>query len=263
MSSDSRGNSRISLRSDAEDAYTEDEGDGEQHGMLRRSRRKSTSPAPRPTVFENIAQMFGRATTTTESPPRSRRASISSRSSRAGLLRRTSSRRSDAGSENAVDSDEERWGYASEEEDDSEVESPDAGDFRSIDERSYPGSPSLALHVMTGDPIFGDEARIDLGQLALDEPPPPGPPSRQLMYLEDEDAHVRFIGYEIGRWRQRLWRLCCVLTFGILGLLGHWFPRLWLRWVTKEKAFKDMHHGFIVIEVGRLPISLKQPRVTL
>lgn len=261
MSRDSRRDSRASLVSEGEheDQYTEDEDEGERH--YRRSRHKSTSPAPRPTVFENIAQIFTRAAPQTESPPRSRRPSISSRSSRAGLLRRTSSRRSDAGSDYAIDTDdEERWGYASEE-DVSEDESVrdldhDSIDFRSIEETSRPPSPGLALHVMTGDPIFGDEARIDMGELDLSEPPPPGPPSRQMIFLEEEDAHIRFVGYEVVRFRQVLWRVCCVLSFGILGLLGHWFPRLWLRWVTTEKAFKDMEHGFIVIESAYRDISL-------
>lgn len=255
MSRDSHQDSRTSLMSEGEheDQYTEDEEEGERR--FRRSRHKSISPAPRPTVFENIAQIFTRAAPTTESPPHSRRPSISSRSSRTGLLRRTSSRRSDAGSDYAIDTDdEERWGYASEEEDESGDESVrnadhDSVDFRSIGEGSVPPSPSLALHVMTGDPIFGDEARIDMGELDLSEPPPPGPPSRQMIFLEEEDAHIRFVGYEVVRLRQILWRICCVLSFGILGLLGHWFPRLWLRWVTEEKAFKNMKYGFIVIEV--------------
>lgn len=258
MSGDSRRNSRTSFQSEGEheDQYTEDEAEGERHSMPRRSRRKSSSPAPRPTVFENIAQIFTRSAPLSESPPRSRRPSISSRSSRSRLLRRSSSGRSDAGSDYAVDTDdEERWGYASEEEDDSEAESVrdgdrDSVDFRSIDGGSYPASPGLALHVMTGDPIFGDESRIDMGELDFSDPPPPGPPSRQMIFLEDEDAHIRFVGYEVVLVRQILWRLCCVLSFGILGLLGHWFPRLWLRWVAQEKAFKDMQHGFIVIEVG-------------
>ncbi|EKM54134.1 uncharacterized protein PHACADRAFT_209950 [Phanerochaete carnosa HHB-10118-sp] len=245
--------SRASLMSEGEhgDQYTEDE-EGERH--FRQPRPKSTSPAPRPTVFENIAQIFTRAAPQTESPPRSRRPSISSRSSRSGLLRRTSSRRSDAGSDYAIDTDdEERWGYASEEEDESEDESirgadRDSVDFRSIGGGSLPPSPGLALHVMTGDPIFGDESRIDMGEFDLSEPPPPGLPSRQLIFVEEEDAHIRFVGYEVVRLRQILWRACCVLSFGILGLLGHWFPRLWLRWVAKEKAFKDIEHGFIVIE---------------
>jgi len=35
----------------------------------------------------------------------------------------------------------------------------------------------------------------------------------------------------------------------MLGMLGHWFPRLWLHWVAQEKAFKELSSGFIVIEV--------------
>lgn len=172
------------------------------------------------------------------------------------MSRRTSSR----GSEYAVDTadeDEERWGYSSGEED-TESEAGDnlarhASDnesaYRSVEE-SYPPSPSLALHIMSGDPIFGDEARIDMGELDLLEPPPPGPPSRQTIYIADEDVHIRFVGYETVAVHQFLWRCCCVLSFGILGLLGHWFPRLWLRWVAQEKAFKHMSHGFMVIEVS-------------
>ena len=163
--------------------------------------------------------------------------------------------------------EEERWGYASEDEDESDAESTrdrdnESVDFRSMEEGSFPNSPGLALHVMTGDPIFGDEARIDMGELDLSEPPPPGPPSRQIIFLEEEDAHIRFVGYEVVRLREILWRLCCVLSFGILGLLGHWFPRLWLRWVTKEKAFKDMHRGFIVIEVSDPVIHIRPFHVT-
>jgi cation-transporting ATPase 13A3/4/5 len=43
--------------------------------------------------------------------------------------------------------------------------------------------------------------------------------------------------------------LGCILSLGVLGLLGHWFPRVWLHWVTREKAFKELSSGFIVIEV--------------
>ncbi|KAI0682979.1 Ca-transporting ATPase [Cytidiella melzeri] len=265
MSRDSRRSSQVSLAAteDGEQGEFDGEDDEDEYGMLRRSRRKSPSPPPKSTMFGNLAQMFGRAAPLSESPTRSRRPSLSSRSSRSRLLRRSSSRRSDAGSEHAIESGEEdeRWGYASEEEDESDIASLASGDrdsvdYRSMDEGSYPSSPGLALHVMSGDPIFGDEARIDMGELDLLEPPPPGPPSRQTLFLEEEDAHVRFVGYETILIRQWLWRLCCVLSFGILGLLGHWFPRLWLRWVAKEKAFKALQHGFIVIESAYRDIAL-------
>jgi cation-transporting P-type ATPase 13A2 len=258
LSRDSRRSSQISLATSEPVEHADLESDDNEDGRGRygRHRRKSLSPPPKSTMFGNIVQMFGRAGPVSESPARSRRPSLSSRSSRSRLLRRHSSGRSDAGSDYAVESpdEEERWGYASGEDDSDLASLPDVDhdsiDYRSIDEASYPDSPGLALHVMAGDPIFGEEARIDMGELDLLEPPPPGPPSRQTLFIEDEDAHVRFVGYDIILARQWFWRLCCILSFGILGLLGHWFPRLWLRWVTKEKAFKDLKHGFIVIEVS-------------
>ncbi|THH29198.1 hypothetical protein EUX98_g5000 [Antrodiella citrinella] len=156
---------------------------------------------------------------------------------------------------------DERWGYASEDEDyDSETESIHndnaSMDLRSLDERMMPDSPGPSLPLMSGDPIFGGEERIDMGELDLLDAPPPGPPSRQTIYLADEDAHIRFVGYETITFRLYLWRLSCVITFGILGLIGHWFPRFWLRWVAHEKAFKDTKDGFVVVESAYRDIAL-------
>ncbi|OCH89011.1 Ca-transporting ATPase [Obba rivulosa] len=236
-------------------------------GRRRRTKSRSRSPPPtRSTVFENIAHMFGRNVPTAESPPRSRRASLSSRSSRINLLRRTSSRRSNASSDNMLASEDEetddRWGYTSGEEDDSEDEETDidvvsmapSGSDLEYDPHSPPRGPTLPL--LSGDPVFGLESRIEMGHFEELEPPPPGPPSRQTLYIADEDAQIRMIGYEIVTVRQWLWRACCILTLGILGLLGHWFPRLWLRWVAREKAFKDAEHGFVVVESAYRDIAI-------
>ena len=253
---------------EALDAESDQEEEDLGLGSSRQRPRRSPSPqASRSvTVFDNIASIFGRPAPSADSPPHSRRASLSSRTSRPGLLRRASSRRSDAGSDYALTSEgeedgDDRWGYASEEEDyDSDEESDtrretESMDLRSLDERLLPDSPGPSLPLMAGDPIFGGEERIDMGELDLLDPPPPGPPSRQTIYIADEDAHIRFVGYEIIPTRFHLWRLFTVLTCGILGLLGHWFPRMWLRWVAQEKAFKDTKDGFVVVEVGVDPAS--------
>lgn len=235
--------------------------EGEFHDMaVRRSRRKSPSPPPRSGVLGTLSQIFGTHTQVSESPSRSRRPSLSSRSSRTRLLRRQSSRRSDAGSDYAIESEadsDERWGYASSEEGDSEDESDEAHDTdaasMALSEAGYNSNPPTtgpSLPLMAGDPIFGAESRIEMGELEPLAPPPPGPPSRQTIYVADEDADVRMVGYEIVLWRKWLWRVCCVCTFGALALLGHWFPRLWLGWVTREKAFIHIRHGFIVVEVS-------------
>ncbi|KAH9894751.1 Ca-transporting ATPase [Cubamyces lactineus] len=238
-------------------------GDEDQdRGRPPRRRRKSQSPhTTRGNVFENIASIFGRSAPVTESPPRSRRPSMSSRASRSRLLRRHSSRRSDVSSDYAVDTEDEgdeRWGYTSNEED-SEEEADIASLAHSGSEMDYgslPPSPGPTLPLLTGDPIFGSEARIEMGELEPLSPPPPGPPSRQTLYIADEDAHIRMVGYEPVPWRQWLWRACCVLSFGILGLLGRWFPQLWLRWVTRERAFINMQHGFVVVETAYRDIAL-------
>ena len=251
-------------RADDIDDSMEFSDEGEVHDMtVRRQRKRSPSPPARSGVFGTLSQIFGsHAPQLSESPSRSRRPSLSSRSSRTRLLRRTSSRqssrRSDAGSEYAVDDEgdgDERWGYASSEEGDSDASEDRDTDAASmaLSEAGYgsqPPTPGPTLPLMAGDPIFGAESRIEMGELEFLAPPPPGPPSRQTIYVADEDAHIRMVGYEIVLWRQWLWRLCCVCTFGCLALLGHWFPRLWLRWVTKEKAFINIQHGFIVVEVG-------------
>ena len=218
---------------------------------LRRGRR---SPSPRRTsVFSGIAHLFGRDTGRDDASSY-RRTSISQHS-------RTSSRlwgrRSDAGSEvgSEVSAEgDDRWGYSSGEEDEpSDVEDIARDKSPVTSERtfsSYPPSPtpSTSLPLLAGDQFFGNETRIDIDFEPLD-PPPPGAPSRQTFYLEDEDVTLRFIGYEVLRWHSWAWRLGCILSLGVLGLLGHWFPRLWLHWVTREKAFKELFSGFIVIEV--------------
>ena len=277
MSRDGRTRSRSRRMSQDSTADQEDAGNGhwseqdlsgesgdEGEGYTRRSRgrRKSRSPqATRSGVFENLASIFGRGAPATESPPRSRRPSLSSRASRSRLLRRHSSRRSDVSSDYAVDDmsedGDDRWGYTSNEEDDSS--GAEEADIASIapsgsemEFGSYPPSPGPTLPLLAGDPIFGSEARIEMGELEPLPPPPAGPPSRQTLYIADEDAQIRMIGYEPIPWRRWLWLLCCVCTFGVLALLGRWFPRLWLRWVTRERAFVDIKAGFVVVEVGCL-----------
>ncbi|XP_006461184.1 hypothetical protein AGABI2DRAFT_185471 [Agaricus bisporus var. bisporus H97] len=106
--------------------------------------------------------------------------------------------------------------------------------------------------------VFDGEARIDIDvATTLLNAPPPGPPSRQTLYIADEDSTICFIGYEVIRWRAWLWKLSCVISLGILSLLGHWFPRLWLRWVAREKAFVESANGFVVVESAYRNITLQ------
>ncbi|TFY78130.1 hypothetical protein EWM64_g5879 [Hericium alpestre] len=214
-------------------------------------------------MFDNIASLFGHDRG--EAPRHHRRRSLSQRSTASSS--RFWARRSDAGSE-VVASDEEeegddRWGYSSgEEEEPSEDEdvvqsralSPTGSE---LEYGSYPPSPtqSVSLPLLSGDQFFGDEMRIDV-ELEPLEPPPLGPPSRQTIYIPEEDSTVRFVGYETIKWHQWAWRTACVLTFGVLGLLGHWFPKLWLHWVVRECAFEHLEDGCVVIESVHRDIAL-------
>ena len=213
------------------------------------SQRRSPSPPARTSVFENIASMFGRGTA--ESPVQTRRPSLSRGSSASRRIRRARSRASsDYGVDDTAPGDE-RWGYSSGEDDEETEDDIQAEITRDggSDLDSYPPSPTN-LPLLVNDPIFGGETRIDIGaEFEPLDPPPPGPPSRQTIYVSDEDVDIRFVGYEVIRVRQALWRVGCILSFGILPLLGHWFPRLWLRWVAQEKAFMHIEHGFVVVEV--------------
>lgn len=246
--------SRASLISDTH----EDDDDGEETSSVQ-GRHAKQSASNRPSVFDNIAHLFNRAA---PGQPTKRRGSRSQRSSVSSTRRSERGGLSDSGSVfETEDEAVERWGYSSGEEAES-VESPSSRPPSSlvsdVEYGSRPPSPSgrsTHLPLLALDPIFGDEVRIDMNvPLEPLHPPPPGPPSRQKIYIADEDSTLLFVGYEIIVWRQKLWRASCFLTLGLFGLLGHWFPRVWLRWVVRERAFKHLQNGFVVIEV--CPVDL-------
>ncbi|CAK5281584.1 unnamed protein product [Mycena citricolor] len=258
--------SRVSGDDNGSDVERE-EGNEDSSSHQDHAKRAQIHPTSRPSVLGNLAGLFSRATPTDPSSPRHR-------PSLGSLGRQSNSRRSrhsDAGSEHALDTDdedvEERWGYSSGEEGFSSDESGSGRSMRttiSVPESmdyldSAPPSPNLSqgLPLLASDQIFGGEARIDMDMaFALLDEPPPGPPSRQTIYIADEDNTIRVIGYETIQWRQWLWRSSTVLTLGALGLLGHWFPQLWLRWVAREKAFTEAKDGFVVIESAHRDITM-------
>uniref|UniRef100_A0A0W0FH30 Cation-transporting ATPase n=1 Tax=Moniliophthora roreri TaxID=221103 RepID=A0A0W0FH30_MONRR len=240
----------------------EDDEDGGFEGRSTRSRRRKSPSPVRSSVIGNLVSLFGKSSTDARRPSMSRRRS-------SGSISRHSRRstRSDADSDYAVETDneQERWGYSSgEEESDEEGASllsvrDHVSVTASMEYDSEPPSPSLAqnLPLLNSDPIFGGESRIDMEIPFVElEPPPPGPPSRQTLYMEDEDTTIRMVGYQAILWRQCAWHICCVISVGILGLLGHWFPRLWLRWVARETSFKKIRAGFVVVETQHTDVAL-------
>lgn len=237
--------------------------------------RKPSEVVPK-SVFDSISGIFSRQSldASAEPPELSRQRSfVSDGSRRRSRSRRSTSNASAAGSVRASEAsdDEELWGYSSGEED---VDSADEaslaapsylGDEDSVYARSEgdmrPTSPTTSLPMITGgsDPIFGDtriDMDVELGYEDFSTQPKGGPPSRQRVYLEDEDMSVLFVGCEVILWRKWVWRAACVFTFGLLGLAGLWIPTLWLKWVTRERAFErlgrsDSGEGLVVVEVSK------------
>ncbi|KAF8893975.1 hypothetical protein BD779DRAFT_1504591 [Infundibulicybe gibba] len=261
--------SRQSVEGDRSDGDGDEEehllGAGRHSSSNRGRRRKSPSPS-RGGVFGGLAQLFSR---TGEPSAPQRRPSISQSLATSRHSRR--SRNSDVGSDYALGTDvdddaEERWGYSSGEEDsdDPSIHSSVMNDNISVtasmqydSDPPSPNSVSRGLPLLSSDPIFGGEVRIDMEMpFASLDPPPPGLPSRQTIYIADEDSTIRFVGYETIPWRLFVWRLGCCITLGLLALIGHWIPRFWLRWVAHEKAFKDSRDGFVVVESAYRDITL-------
>lgn len=221
---------------------------------IRSRRLPSTEPreaaeSPRASGFmENLASYFGH--TPSERPTAGRRKS-------SDATRRSRRLSSDRGSEHALTDDdgdeEERWGYSSNEEYDDEDASQDTHEMQEFDSElgSQPPSPSASIPLLTGqiDPVFGD-TRIEMfDRPSHSPPPPPGPPSRQDIYIADEDANLRFTGYEPVSWKAWLWFLGCCLTGGGLALLGRWLPGFWLKCTCREMGFKTAKKGVVIVEV--------------
>jgi len=210
---------------------------------LVRNRSSDENTQDRQSIFGNIAKLFGRR----DSSPASRRT----------RSRQTSVAGDRVESPIEEEYEDDRWGYLSGEED---IEEDEAAPFRRPEYLSsresffQPPSPTGSLPGMLRDPIFGD-TRLDFGEPTLldDRPPPPGPPSRQDVYIADEDLEFRFLGYDLQESREWMWTIATVLSAGLLGLLGQWFPKMWLSWVAKEKGFKLCSRGIIVVEVCRFP----------
>ncbi|KAF9519133.1 hypothetical protein BS47DRAFT_1375107 [Hydnum rufescens UP504] len=272
--------SRRRSTEDSDVALADDDEEESQYNedvpMIPRTRlRRKTSERPpsRNTVLDSIAGIFSRPSHTPESlmgrsESMSRRSSVSHGSTRLSKMRRSMSSSSAGAIEHSLrddNDDEERWGYSSGEE--GQLSPTELSNLSSHD-GDILSSPTTSLPVLPrgNDSFFGD-TRIDMSvELGFQElpKPPPGPPSRQSVYIVDEDMTVLFVGYEVLSWRRWAWLAGCIVSFGALGLAGLWNPRLWLRWVAREVPFESLGElgsgeGIIMAETPYRDISL--PRI--
>ncbi|KAG0365015.1 hypothetical protein BGZ54_006946 [Gamsiella multidivaricata] len=68
----------------------------------------------------------------------------------------------------------------------------------------------------------------------------------QHIFLEEEDVQLTFLGYRIIQSRLYLYYLACILSGGIIFLLGRWMPQYYISFVARKCTMGQA--GFIVVE---------------
>jgi len=78
--------------------------------------------------------------------------------------------------------------------------------------------------------------------------------STQKIYLSDEDMVVVMSGFRTRRGRLWIYRVLCILTFGMMYLLLRWLPRWRLKFLAEPLPLSEAH--WVVVEVPPLQILL-------
>jgi cation-transporting ATPase 13A2 len=247
---------QLNRRQAADEAAAEDqnEEDGLLGGVFRRLGFGASRDADEEEGGDGVSRM-------------SRRSFTSQRSRSRPHIGRRSSSRSNAPSEAVSDGDaspppssDENWGYSSND-DDGGSDTSDRGSFRSenndlVPPSSRPHSPTSPsiMPLLPADHVFHNDRPIDSDDLDMVGSPFPstaGSKSKQVITLPDEDLSILFVGYATVVWKEVIWWIGCILTAGILGLIGRWVPRIWVRWVGREKDFTDEEqtNRWVLVEV--------------
>lgn len=61
----------------------------------------------------------------------------------------------------------------------------------------------------------------------------------QILLLEEEDVQIHIQGYKYINLNLFLYRLCSVLSFGLVWLICRWVPRWYISWIGKKVPLKD------------------------
>ncbi|KAG0243506.1 hypothetical protein BGW41_002046 [Actinomortierella wolfii] len=78
---------------------------------------------------------------------------------------------------------------------------------------------------------------------------------QQRVYLEEEDIQLTFTGYRFIRLRVMLYYVACVLTAGILFLLGRWLPKYYLRLVAERCDLSRAEYIVVENEWGQFSME--------
>ncbi|KAG9324949.1 hypothetical protein KVV02_005188 [Mortierella alpina] len=77
-------------------------------------------------------------------------------------------------------------------------------------------------------------------------------PCQQRVYLEEEDVELIFTGYRFVRSRVYLYYLLCLLSCGIIFLLGRWLPRRYIAFVAQKCEMSKAECIVVQNEYGQL-----------
>ncbi|GAA5929875.1 putative acid anhydride hydrolase [Sporobolomyces koalae] len=179
-------------------------------------------------------------------------------------------------SESEVDPDDDPYGpYGSDDATSTSTSTTQTSDSQDDGPRRRRGGGGGASFLPGGGAgdFFG-ESRIDFDEYSgdddemssldsVDDDKKGGPPTHQLVYIPDEDLPLRFVGLHTSRIKNIVWWIGCILTGGILWLLGRWLPNLWRNSTGKPGHFEQSsyvvvetyHHAsqFLPLQTLRLP----------
>ncbi|GAA6055600.1 hypothetical protein JCM3770_006719 [Rhodotorula araucariae] len=96
-----------------------------------------------------------------------------------------------------------------------------------------------------GESDGDDDEMSDLSE-DEDEAKKGGKAAHQLVYIPDEDLPLRFVGLHLSQVRVVAWWVGCVLSGGILWLLGRWMPNLWRNSTGRMGEFDKA--SYVVVE---------------
>ncbi|KAL7416022.1 hypothetical protein BDY24DRAFT_337463 [Mrakia frigida] len=110
------------------------------------------------------------------------------------------------------------------------------------------------------DEVFqpGHETQRSATELPKEFAATEGSKSKQIIVLPDEDLSILFVGYATVAWKEFVWWIGCLLSVGILGLVGRWVPRAWVGWVGVETEFGDeKRNQWVLVETPYKDLNIQ------
>ena len=82
---------------------------------------------------------------------------------------------------------------------------------------------------------------------------------RQPIYIADEDMQIVFVGWGGKTWKRIAWSCGCILSLGILWLLGRWLPDWWLQGRGKVRKFTRADSVVVHVRVKAFNFQFEVP----